>query len=574
MDEMKKKKGLNLLMKIFLSVFVPLLVLIIFAYLAIESVGDTTAERLTNTELKNLVYAIERDMETLNDDAFSFDGQNLYKGDYNLTQTTDFLDSFKEHTEVDVTLFWGNMRAATTIIDSNGTRILGTPMGEAVYAAILKNGSYFSATVDIQGETYYGYYEKVDAYSGGSGEEYIVFTGKKVNVVNSVYKKLVSTNIIFIVAIIVICLGVVSSVIVFITRAIAKTVMNLGQLADGKLNIHVSSRLLQRTDEIGDIARAIQELIDKLKGIIQNIIECTDTMAAFSDDFKVKFQSINNSIGNVNVAVDEIATGATNLASETQDVTQQMVSMGDSVGRTQENVDSLYENTNEMNRQNKVVSQTFTELLDINNNTVESMNRVQEQTNVTNQSAQNIRSTIDIISDIAAQTNLLSLNASIEAARAGEHGKGFAVVAEEVRKLADQSQDAVNEISTIIEQLVADSNVSVEIMDTVIEKIGTQSTKLTDTQEVFSQLNGNINNVAGAIENISGEVQILSGAKDTVLGSLEGLSAISEENAASTQETSATMGEVSEIVRTCDQAVEELVALAETLKENVHKFEL
>lgn len=574
MDEMKKKKGLNLLMKIFLSVFIPLLVLIIFAYLAIESVGDTTAERLTNTELKNLVYAIERDMETLNDAAFSFDGQNLYKGDYNLTQTTDFLDSFKEHTEVDVTLFWGNMRAATTIIDSNGTRILGTPMGEAVYAAILKNGSYFSSTVDIQGETYYGYYEMVDAYSGGSGEEYIVFTGKKVDVVNEVYKRLVSTNILFIVVIIIICLGVVSSVIVFITRAIAKTVMNLGQLADGKLNIHVSSRLLQRTDEIGDIARAIQELIDKLKGIIQNIIECTDTMVAFSDDFKVKFQSINNSIGNVNVAVDEIATGATNLASETQDVTQQMVSMGDSVGRTQENVDSLYENTNEMNRQNKVVSQTFTELLDINNNTVESMNRVQEQTNVTNQSAQNIRSTIDIISDIAAQTNLLSLNASIEAARAGEHGKGFAVVAEEVRKLADQSQDAVNEISTIIEQLVTDSNVSVEIMDTVIEKIGTQSTKLTDTQEVFSQLNGNINNVAGAIENISGEVQILSGAKDTVLGSLEGLSAISEENAASTQETSATMGEVSEIVRTCDQAVEELVALAETLKENVHKFEL
>lgn len=574
MDEMKKKKGLNLLMKIFLSVFIPLLVLIIFAYLAIESVGDTTAERLTNTELKNLVYAIERDMETLNDDAFSFDGQNLYKGDYNLTQTTDFLDSFKKHTEVDVTLFWGNMRAATTIIDSNGTRILGTPMGDAVYAAILKDGSYFSSTVDIQGETYYGYYEKVDAYSGGSGEEYIVFTGKKVNVVNEVYKRLVSTNILFIVVIIIICLGVVSSVIVFITRAIAKTVMDLGQLADGKLNIHVSSKLLKRTDEVGDIARAIQELINKLKGIIQNIIDCTDSMVAFSDDFKVKFKSIDNSIGNVNVAIDEIATGATNLASETQDVTQQMVNMGDSVARTMQNVDSLNENTNEMNRQNKVVSQTFTELLDINNNTVESMNRVQEQTNVTNQSAQNIRSTIDIISDIAAQTNLLSLNASIEAARAGEHGKGFAVVAEEVRKLADQSQDAVNEISAIIEQLVADSNVSVEIMDTVIEKIGTQSTKLTDTQEVFSQLNGNINNVAGAIENISGEVQILNGAKDTVLGSLEGLSAISEENAASTQETSATMGEVSEIVRTCDKAVEELVELAETLKENVHKFEL
>ena len=574
MDEMKKKKGLNLLMKIFLSVLIPLLGVILFAYLAIESVGDTTAERLTNTELKNLVYAIERDMETLNDEPFTFDGTNLYKGDYNMTQTTDFLDSFKSHTEVDVTLFWGNMRAATTIIDANGTRILGTPMGDEVYAEILETGSYFSDNVMIQGEPYYGYYELIDKYSAGEGQEYIVFTGKKVNVVTSIYERLVSTNVIFITVIVVVCLCIVSAVILLITKAIGQTVMNLAQLADGKLNIHVSSKLLNRTDEVGDIARAVEELISKLKGIVENITDCTDTMVAFADQFKGQFKAIDTSIGNVNVAVNEIAQGATNMASETQDVTQQMVNVGDSVARTMQNVDALNENTVEMNRQNKVVSQTFTELLDINGNTVESMNRVQEQTNVTNQSAQNIRSTIDIISDIAAQTNLLSLNASIEAARAGEHGKGFAVVAEEVRKLADQSQEAVNEISAIIEQLVADSNVSVEIMDTVIEKMGTQSSKLTDTREVFSQLNGNISNVADAIENISGEVQVLGEAKDTVVGNLEGLSAISEENAASTQETSATMGELSEIVRTCDQAVDELVSLADMLKENVHKFEL
>lgn len=566
----KKKKGLNLLGKILLSVTIPLILLVFAAWLALDAVGAKTAAGCTEKELITAVYAIGHEVELLTEGDFSVKDGKLYKGEFNLSDATGFLDEFKGYTDIDITVLWGNERLATSVMDDTGVRAVNTTISDELYNTICAEGSYFSDNVLVAGEEYYGYYELFKDY--GDGSEVIFFAGKSVETVKSIYARTLTGNIIFIIVIAALICALVGIIVNLIAKAISRSVGSLGHVADGDLTEQVGQKLLNRSDEVGDIGRAINKLIENLKNIVNNIHNGSEGLNRFNANFKERFSDVNTSINNVNIAVEEIANGASNQANETQTVTEQMVKMGRSVTETAENVEKLMQNTDEMRQQNVEVNASLQDLIKINQETAESIHNVQKQTNVTNEAAQQIRTAIDIISDIATQTNLLSLNASIEAARAGEHGKGFAVVAEEVRNLADQSQAAVDEISTTIQNLIQNSDISVEIMNQVIGEMDSQSRKLAETKNVFGKLDHNINNVADAVTLIRNEAENMEKAKCAVLESLESLAAISEENAASTEETAATVGEVQQIIMECNASLSELSDLSKILDENVNQF--
>lgn len=568
----KKQKGLKLLGKILVAVMVPLVILVIIALLFLETVGSKTASGCTERELKTAVYAIGHELNLLSDGEFTVQDGCLYKGEYNLTEDTGFFDEFKTYTDVDVTILWSKERMATSVVDESGSRVLHTEITDKLYDSICEDGSYFSEDVVVVNEDYYGYYEVLKDY--GSGSEVIVFAGKDIATVEALYTPTMMYGVAGLVFIAIIICVLIGLIVGFTVKAIGLSVGSLSNVANGQLTENISQKLLARTDEVGNIARAIHKLVENLKNIVHNIHKSSEGLNHFNNSFKERFSDVNTSINNVNIAVEEIANGASTQANETQTVTEQMVKMGHSVAETVENVDRLMQNTDEMRQQNVEVNDSLQDLIRINQDTTQSVHNVQKQTNVTNEAAQQIRTAIDIISDIAAQTNLLSLNASIEAARAGEHGKGFAVVAEEVRNLADQSQAAVDEISATIQNLIENSDISVEIMNEVIREMDKQSQKLAETRNVFDKLDGNINNVADAVGMIRTETDTMGAAKDAVLESLESLAAISQENAASTQETAATMGEVQQIIMDCNASLGELSDLANLLNDNVKQFTL
>lgn len=567
---LEKKKGLNLMTKILIMALIPLILIVVIAGVSIHSVGSVVARKLVMHEMQTASYALEMTLDSLGSGDYHSDGTNLYKGNYNLNSNNQTIDDFKKKTNVDVTVFWKKTRMVTSVIDKDGKRVTGTAISDSVYDKVMQDGKYFSDNTDIEGTEYYGYYEALKNADGSS--QAIIFTGMPSSDVKAIYKKRLVNTTVFMIIITLMACALLAVVITFIVKAITKVIGHLDEVADGELDFKISEKLLQRSDEIGNIARSVHTLIGGLASIVVNIHHSTGELAEFKDDFQKKFETINNSISNVNVAVDEIANGATSQADETQKVSSQINDMGDAITKTSQNVDSLTQSTEQMKEHNEQLDTTIQELMAISDRNKESLAAVYNQTNETNQSVMHIGNAVDMITDIAGQTNLLSLNASIEAARAGEYGKGFAVVADQIRQLADQSANTAKEIGEIVAELIENSNTSVETMGVVRQEMTGQYEKLNTTKDIFEHLNEEVNNVVTAIESISTEVESLDRLKGEVLGSAESLAAIAQENAASTEETSASMVELGEIVNDCNTKTKQLVDIADSMEENVHKF--
>ena len=565
--DLKGRKGANLIVKILALVLVPMLVIVIFASLALDAVGDDTAERLVREELVATEYAMQLNLNNASEEGFRYENGVLYKGEINLSDNLVFLETFKENTGVDVALFWGKELAVSDIKES------GIRLNDAVADQVLAGENYYSTSVKLGSERYYAYMTPIYGEDGQNAVG-ILAVALPVKDIAAVYSRVVSSNTIFLVVLLLVFCVSTILVVTLISKALLRVVSNLDLVAEGKLDFAVSGKLINRTDEVGKIARAVNSVVTGFSRIITDIHHSMKDMNAFTGTFTSNFDSIGQSISSVNTAVNEIAQGATTQAADTQKVSESMNEMSNALNRTADSVNALSSSAANMKESNATVDSTLKELLEISSHTQQSVDQVQEQTNITNESAQAIQAATDIIAGIANQTNLLSLNASIEAARAGEMGKGFAVVAEEIRGLADQSKESADKIRGIVENLISNSNQSVQIMNGVVGEIHQQNEKLGTTLNVFSTLNQEVQKVVGEINVISGELDHIESYKTDVVEKIDGLTEISQNNAASTEETAATMDQLAEIVEDCRQATTQLNEIADSLNANAKKFQL
>lgn len=570
----KKKKGMRLAFKLSLTVSIPLLLITVIGVAIGAGKQNSISKDLVEREISGIATSVREAYTEMGDGAdFTMSGNTLKKGNETLSENNELIDKLKQEREVELSVFYGDTRVLTTLKDASGKREINTKMSKEIYDTIQRGESYFSEDLELFGVPYSGYY--VPLYQPGSDKVVgSIFCGRSQEEVNAaVHNTIVSMAL----SMMVVFVAAIVSGMFIITRIVKHldgAVNNLGTLSKGVLNLEMKQNLVERKDEVGDIARAIQRLVESMRDIITNITTTTQSLQKFSEEFSSSFDHIAESINNVNIAVDEIANGSSSQAAETMNASQKVTQMGNALGQTAANVETLGSSSEKMRQYNKTAAQNLNELYDISETTKSSVLLVQNQTNQTNDSAQEIREATELITDIANQTNLLSLNASIEAARAGENGRGFAVVADEIRNLSEQSRESAERIVEIVNTLIANSNTSVSTMNEVAENIRTQNAKIEETGEMFRSLNAEISEVSEAIEKIRKQTEALDAQKTEVLDIVDGLAAIAEQNAAGTQETSASMAEFHEIIDSCHEATEELTKLAQNLADHTDQFTL
>ena len=329
-----------------------------------------------------------------------------------------------------------------------------------------------------------------------------------------------------------------------------------------------------RGDESGEISASVIELETRLEEFMAGVKDMADRVYAASDNMTQSVVDSIETMSQVETATNEIATGAGNQADETQKATEHVITMGNMIVDTTNDVDELRSTSKEMNSAGDDAVQILTQLSAVNDKTRESVELISKQTTVTNDCVTDIRAAVEMITEIASETNLLSLNASIEAARAGEAGRGFAVVAAEIQKLAEQSNTSAKQIEEIITKITQESEKSVAIMGEIKGIIEQQNKDVLATQESFQKVKNGIASSMDGIRHITDRTEQLDAARVQVVDIVSDLSAIAEENAASTEETLACATEANAIIRKIGKEAQNVNSIAIDLKKNIDTIKI
>lgn len=566
---------MRLKQKILMIAILPLLLLgIVIIVFGDKQITNVLVEN-TEEGLQATAIAVRTTLRKMNNEPYRLNENNeLVKGDLNISQTPDLVDEIKEGTDIDVTIFFGDTRYMSSIIDENGQRIIGTQAGPRAIETVLGKGEEFFATdAVVNNADYFGYY--VPLFDFGTNEVIgMVFAGMPQAEARAQIRRI----IVLIVALVVI-VGVICAILIFFTvnkmvKHLSGGVTALSQLSEGKLNIHIEDKVLEEKDEIGDICRAIDKMKENLSGIIATIKEDSAILLDASDKLREKTDVTTEHVEQMEKAVNEIAIGAGSQAEETQDATESIILMGNMIEETASELANLNERANSIKERGEVAIGALRELQSTNEKTSAAINIIYEQTNVTNESAQKIKEATALITNIAEETNLLSLNASIEAARAGEQGRGFAVVAAQIQKLAEQSNESARQIEGIILSLIEDSDKAVATMNEVKEIMELQNENVTNTGTQVTQLLSDVDESLIMIGDVTEKTNKVNDVRSGVVDTVQNLSAIAQENAASTQETSASVTEISGIITEIAGNAAELKGISNRMDDSMSMFEM
>ncbi len=342
------------------------------------------------------------------------------------------------------------------------------------------------------------------------------------------------------------------------------------KLSSGNFVVHTEPS--QRRDELGDLQRALYYMTMKIGDLLKEVSKTTEQMAAAS-------QQLNSSSM-------ESANAATSVAQSVADAAAVVVQQQTAVTNGTDSVASISQSVKSISQETEEVSQEADQAAKkaeagnlVVEKSVNQIHSVEEKVRTTAQlvdelgaRSQEIGAIVDTISDLAGQTNLLALNAAIEAARAGEQGRGFAVVAEEVRKLAEQSATAAQQIADLIGRIQDDTSKAVASMDSGRQAVVQGAESVEGLRQVFEEINGLVVNVAGKIESMSDSIQHVAGQSSEITNHMEQIDTGAAKVADNMQSISAATEEQSASAQEIASASDALARQAQEVQENLQKF--
>lgn len=562
----------SLRMKNLAMAIVPLLVLSVLVTLVMVVSMRSAIVHEVELSLKGTATVVKAAYEQNSGDYVQAEGGDIWKGRYDISRSGAFLDAISESSGQDVTFFYGSVRTMTSIKTEDGRRIVGTEAGEKVQQEVLQGGrAYFSENVDIKGVPYFGYYLPV--YQPDGGEPIgMVFSGMpRTEVLAFIYRSL-AIVVVLVLAILAVSVLLIRRYNYAMTHALRKAINAVHDVAGGRLDTPIAETILARDDEIGVLGNSIAELRDVLKQLVDHMGETTQSLRAEANRLEEVSAETQQGVDVMRQASAAISEGAAQQAKDTESASESIEVMGGLITQTNGEAQQLGKQADEMRGASGEAGTAIDALKGVSDRVSEVVQDVEQMMTQTNESAGQIREASDLISGIADQTSLLSLNASIEAARAGAAGRGFAVVAEEIRKLADQSDEASRRIRETIENLLSDFAGVVRSMQQMHEVIDQQNSHIRSTETTVKDVVDGLGRTAQGIGTILGEMERLEAARGDVDGVIASLAAVAKENARGIEGSQETVRQVADGFATVTEAAGKLRAAASALADDLAAF--
>jgi methyl-accepting chemotaxis protein len=455
--------------------------------------------------------------------AWSVKDGKMYKGSVLMNDNTALVDPIQEVTGDAATLFMGDTRITTTVRDETGQRKVGTQAAPNVVEKVLKQGQPYYGQADVAGTKHMTAYMPLTDRTGETVGMW--FVGVPMTRASQVVTQ-VSLSIAFIGFLsFIVGMAMMIPLTNFISKPIRGAADTLNNVSLGDLTMHMKD---QRFQSLNILAAAANNMINQLKNLVHRAQDTAGQVAAQSEELSASAEEVTATIENIAASVEELSKGAQETAAYVQ-------TAADISDRVQREAEEGAQAVDAAVQQIRSAQQT----VDRGTETVKDLG----------ERSAAIGQITEVIKGIADQTNLLALNAAIEAARAGEYGRGFAVVAEEVRKLAEQSAHAAEEITGIISEIQRGTAGAVQAMDRASVEVHEGVSAVAQTQDRLKKILDGITQTLKDIRGIAESTEQASRSTQSVTHSTQEMTQMAQQVGQLAQDLAKRSGDLQDAVR-------------------------